>query len=121
MVPRAVADKPASNQLIWRNPKNALQKGMRLHLPQATVDHERPPDIAFAREKHPLTDRDPRVSLIDINELSRRLSIAKGTLYNWVYLRRIPYVKAGRCLRFDPDKVFESLRQCPTINEAGRR
>jgi excisionase family DNA binding protein len=94
---------------------------MRLHLPQATVDHERPPDIAFAREKHPLTDRDPRVSLIDINELSRRLSIAKGTLYNWVYLRRIPYVKAGRCLRFDPDKVFESLRQCPTINEAGRR
>ena len=34
--------------------------------------------------------------LIDINELSRRLSIPKGTLYNWVYLRRIPFIKAGR-------------------------
>jgi len=32
------------------------------------------------------------ITLIDINELSRRLSIAKGTLYNWVYLRRIPFV-----------------------------
>ena len=68
-------------------------------------------------------DSDPRASrtLVDVSELSRRLSIARGTLYNWVYLRRIPYVKAGRCLRFDPDEVLESLHQCPTINEAGRR
>jgi excisionase family DNA binding protein len=60
---------------------------------------------------------DPRASrtLVDVSELSRRLSIAKGTLYNWVYLRRIPYVKAGRCLRFNPDEVLESLHQCPTI------
>jgi excisionase family DNA binding protein len=94
---------------------------MRRHLPQTTPDHERPPDIAFAREKPPLTVQDPRASLIDINELSGRLSIAKGTLYNWVYLRRIPFVKAGRCLRFDFDQVFNSLRQCPTIKEAGRR
>ena len=48
-------------------------------------------------------------SLIDIDELSRRLSVAKGTLYNWVYLRRIPYIKAGRCLRFDADEVLSSL------------
>ena len=94
---------------------------MRLHLPQTTPDPERPPDIAFGREKFVLTARDPKASLIDINELSRRLSIAKGTLYNWVYLRRIPFVKAGRCLRFDFDQVFNSLHQCPTIREAGRR
>lgn len=67
---------------------------MRLHLPQTTPDPERPPDIAFAREKFALSARDPKASLIDINELSRRL-IAKGTLYNWVYLliwqfRRFP-------------------------------
>ena len=96
---------------------------MREHLPSIHSGHERLPDIAFAREEIPLIARDPKASrtLIDINELSRRLSIAKGTLYNWVYLRRIPYIKAGRCLRFDPEKVFDSLRQCPTINEAGRR
>ena len=47
--------------------------------------------------------------LVDINELSQRLSIPKGTLYNWVYLRRIPFIKAGRSLRFDADEVIQSL------------
>jgi excisionase family DNA binding protein len=62
-------------------------------------------------------------TLIDINELSRRLSVAKGTLYNWVYLRRIPFVKAGRCVRFDYREVLETLRQCPIIDTSasGRR
>jgi len=68
-------------------------------------------------------DSDPGAShtLVDISELSRRLSIAEGTLYNWVYLRRIPYVKAGRCLRFDFEKVFESLSHCPKMEEAAKR
>jgi excisionase family DNA binding protein len=62
-------------------------------------------------------------TLIDINELSRRLSVAKGTLYNWVYLRRIPFVKAGRCVRFDYQEVLETLRQYPIIDTSagGRR
>ena len=96
---------------------------MREHLPNIHPGRERLLDTVFTRAELPATVRPPTASsaLIDINELSRRLSIAKGTLYNWVYLRRIPYVKAGRCLRFDPDRVFESLHQCPTINEAGRR
>lgn len=59
-------------------------------------------------------------SLVDINELSRRLSIPKGTLYNWVYLRRIPFIKAGRSLRFDAQEVIQSLPHSPTIEEIGR-
>jgi hypothetical protein len=96
---------------------------MGQYLPQAGPGHKRLRDTAFDHAVLPISIQDPRASrtLVDINELSRRLSIAKGTLYNWVYLRRIPYVKAGRCLRFDPDRVFESLRQCPTMDEAGRR
>jgi excisionase family DNA binding protein len=62
----------------------------------------------------------PRV-LIDIDELAVRLSIAKGTLYNWVYLKRIPYIKAGRCLRFDPDEVLASLSHSTTMGLAGKR
>ena len=62
----------------------------------------------------------PRV-LIDIDELAMRLSIAKGTLYNWVYLKRIPYIKAGRCLRFDPDEVLASLPHSTTMELAGKR
>jgi excisionase family DNA binding protein len=53
--------------------------------------------------------------LIDINELSRRLSVPKGTLYNWVYLRRIPFIKAGRSLRFDAEEVIHSLPHSPTM------
>jgi len=62
----------------------------------------------------------PRV-LIDIDELAVRLSIAKGTLCNWVYLKRIPYIKAGRCLRFDPDEVLASLPHSTTMELAGKR
>jgi excisionase family DNA binding protein len=59
--------------------------------------------------------------LIDINELSSRLSIKKGTLYNWVYLRRIPYVKLGRALRFDPSEIDRIVRVSSTLEVAGRR
>ena len=61
----------------------------------------------------------PRV-LIDIDELAARLSIAKGTLYNWVYLKRIPYIKAGRCLRFDADEVLATLGHSITMDMAGK-
>ena len=59
--------------------------------------------------------------LIDIDELASRLSIAKGTLYNWVYLKRIPYIKARRCLRFDPDEVLASLPHSTAMELAGKR
>ena len=60
-------------------------------------------------------------SLIDINELSRRISIPKGTLYNLVYLRRIPFRKRGRSLRFDPVEVIESLPHFAKSEKAGLR
>ena len=59
--------------------------------------------------------------LIGIDELSQRLSIAKGTLYNWVYLRRIPFVKVGRALRFDVDEVIQSMPHYSKMDLAGRR
>jgi len=61
----------------------------------------------------------PTPVLMDIDELATRLAIAKGTIYNWVYLKRIPYIKAGRCLRFDYDAVFTALRQV-TLEEVGK-
>ena len=58
--------------------------------------------------------------LVTINELARQLSVSKGTLYNWVYLKRIPFVKAGRCLRFDLSEVLASLKRY-TMDSTGRR
>ena len=59
--------------------------------------------------------------LIDIDELSNQLKIAKGTLYNWVYLRRIPFVKLGRALRFDPLEIERILRASSIHERVGRR
>jgi excisionase family DNA binding protein len=59
--------------------------------------------------------------LIDINELSRRLSIARGTLYNWVSQGRLPFKKIGRCVRFDWDEIEEKLLGRSTMDSASRR
>jgi excisionase family DNA binding protein len=59
--------------------------------------------------------------LIDINELSRRLSIAKGTLYNWVSQGRVPFKKIGRCVRFDWDEIEAELLSRSTMEKAGKR
>jgi excisionase family DNA binding protein len=58
-------------------------------------------------------------ALIDVEELSLRLNIAKGTLYNWVYLRRIPFIKVGGALRFDLEEVQQILHHCPKMDLAG--
>lgn len=59
--------------------------------------------------------------LVDVDELAEILRIAKGTLYQWVYLRRIPFIKVGRCLRFDAEEVIASLRHFRTMEVAGKR
>jgi len=59
-------------------------------------------------------------TLIDVKELSARLSIAKGTLYNWVSQGRLPFKKIGRCLRFDWDEIEEKLFRS-TMGSASKR
>ncbi len=70
--------------------------------------------------EHPVNTTAVPPVLVDIDEMSRRLGgIAKGTLYNWCYLRRIPFRKCGRCLRFDPDEVIRSLPHSTTMGLVG--
>ena len=40
-----------------------------------------------------------------IAELAEHLHIKPSTLYAWVELGRIPHLKLGRLVRFDPDEV----------------
>lgn len=49
--------------------------------------------------------------LMDINELSQRISIPIPTLYSWVCLRRIPHLKLGRCLRFDTAEIEDWIKR----------
>lgn len=48
-----------------------------------------------------MTDR----RLMDVNELSAYMGVSVNTLYGWVSMRKIPYIKAGRLLRFDPQDI----------------
>jgi len=44
--------------------------------------------------------------LININELAELTGLSVHTLYTWVSMKRIPYVKIGRLTKFDL-KVIE--------------
>lgn len=82
---------PLPKQLVWWNPKYALQKGMRQHLPRINSSHAGPPGIAFAREELPLTVRDA----------STYLGVSVQTVYLWVERKQIPHFRVmGRNIRF---------------------
>jgi len=43
--------------------------------------------------------------LIDVKELSGLTGLSVFTLYSWINQKRIPYVKVGRLVRFEPRKI----------------
>ena len=43
----------------------------------------------------------PDKRFIGIDECAEYLGIKKGTLYYWVFLKKIPYLKMGRLVKFD--------------------
>lgn len=49
--------------------------------------------------------------LLNINEVSHLTGLSPHTLYTMVSQRRIPYVKVGRLLRFDPGHLEAWLKQ----------
>jgi excisionase family DNA binding protein len=44
-------------------------------------------------------------ALWDVQDVSDRLRVKPATLYSWVQLGYIPYVKLGNCVRFRPTDV----------------
>lgn len=45
--------------------------------------------------------------LWDLNDLCSFLKVEKQTVYNWVLVRKIPYYKVGKFLRFNPDLIAD--------------
>ena len=39
--------------------------------------------------------------LMTVQDAAKFLAVSTSTLYGWVYLRRIPFVKVGSALRFE--------------------
>lgn len=54
--------------------------------------------------------------LLNVEELALHLGFAKGTIYNWVHLKRVPYIKIGGRVKFDLndiDQIVERLKIAP--------
>ena len=49
--------------------------------------------------------------LLTIEELSEYIGITVNTAYSWVSQKKIPYIKVGRLVRFDMDKINEWVEQ----------
>jgi len=45
--------------------------------------------------------------LINVKQLSESTGLSVFTLYSWINQKRIPYVKVGRLVRFEPRKIEE--------------
>ncbi len=48
---------------------------------------------------------------LGIKELSEYLDIKEKTAYSWVNQRKIPYVKVGRLVRFDPEEIGRWIKE----------
>jgi len=57
--------------------------------------------------------------LLTIDELAKVLSVKKSTIYQWVHMRLIPYIKVGRFVRFK-EKDIQRWLQSKEVKPASR-
>lgn len=48
--------------------------------------------------------------LINIRDLSEMTGVAVDTLYRWVSMKKVPYVKVGRLTKFDVEAVDQWIK-----------
>jgi len=51
------------------------------------------------------------MKLLDVSQLSAMLNVKKKTIYDWVHKGKIPYLKLGGLLRFDPTDIDQWLKK----------
>lgn len=49
--------------------------------------------------------------LLDIKEVSELIGISPSTIYKMTHKKRIPFVKVGRLVKFEPAKIIEWLER----------
>ena len=59
-------------------------------------------------------------ALLDVNELAQHLGVNVRHVRRLVAERRIPFIKWGHLLRFDPDEIVDWLEYNRRRIEAGR-
>jgi excisionase family DNA binding protein len=49
--------------------------------------------------------------LFNIDELSTYLAVPRGTIYNWISQKKLPYVKIGRRVKFDKEDIDKMINE----------
>ncbi len=47
--------------------------------------------------------------LLTVEDLCGWLKVKPATVYDWVYRKKIPYIRVGRLLRFRPSEINQWL------------
>lgn len=58
--------------------------------------------------------------LFNIEELAEYIAVPKGTIYNWISQRKLPFVKIGRRVKFDIKDIDEWIESKKIINNMGK-
>jgi len=49
--------------------------------------------------------------LLTVDDVARILSVKKSTIYQWIHMRLIPYIKVGRFVRFREKDIQRWLKE----------
>lgn len=52
------------------------------------------------------------MTLLTVNDLAAMLQVKEKTIYAWASQRKIPFIKVGSIVRFDPNEIEQWLRNC---------
>lgn len=66
------------------------------------------------------TSAQVRPALMNIEQVAERLGVSVRHMRRLVAERRIPFVKWGHFLRFDPDEVDRWIEECAVPANTGR-
>ena len=51
------------------------------------------------------------MELIDVQTLSKLLSVKPKTIYDWVHENKIPHYKLGKLVRFNMEEILKWLKE----------
>ena len=108
-----LAVKPESSTKVTKAKQNThlskKQKGVKLQvLPLEGVKTEKntlkeAPPVVHSPKEEKLFDN--QINLVSVKIVAEMLGLAPKTIHNWVYLRKIPYVKCGQKVMFRPKSL----------------
>ena len=64
-------------------------------------------------KKNIISDEDPLIDnqLWSIDRLAQYIDVSISTIRDWVYKRKIPFVKLGRHIRFKPSDISDWIQK----------